>query len=279
MAFIFCFAVLGLVIGSFLNVVVHRLPRMMECDWRRQCRELLELSGNQEEPQYTLITPGSRCPHCAHAIRWYENIPVVSYLLLRGRCAACAHAISPRYPLVEIAAAALAALSAWHFGYGWPAVFAALLSWALLTLSLIDYDTKYLPDDITLPFLWLGLAVNLFGLFTPLSSAVLGAIAGYGILWLVFQAFRLVTGKEGMGYGDFKLLAMIGAWLGWEMLPLIIVLASCAGAIIGIGMVLFSGYDRREPLPFGPYLAVAGWIALLWGPGLVRAYLDWTLAV
>lgn len=278
-AFISCFAILGLVVGSFLNVVIHRLPRILENDWRRQCRELLELADGPDEPLFNLIRPGSRCPHCAHPIRWYENIPVLSYLVLRGRCSACAHTISLRYPLIEIAAGTLAALCAWYFGYSWAALFATVLSWGLLTLSLIDFDTKYLPDDIILPLLWLGLAVNLAGLFAPLPSAVLGAIGGYGILWVVFQAFRLLTGKEGMGYGDFKLLAMLGAWLGWEMLPLIIVLASFSGAVVGIGMVLLSGHDRREPIPFGPYLAAAGWVALLWGTDLVKAYLNWTMTV
>lgn len=277
-AFIICFVLFGLLVGSFLNVVILRLPRMMERDWQRQCRELLELPDKETDSEpLGVIQPRSRCLQCGHQIPWYENIPVLSYLWLRGRCAGCSRHISLRYPVIEIIAAALAGICAWQFGYGMTAVFATLLSWALLTLAMIDFDTQYLPDDITLPFLWLGLAVNLFGLFAPLHAAVLGAICGYGILWLIFQAFRLLTGKEGMGYGDFKLLGMLGAWLGWDALPVIVVLASLAGAIIGISMIVFSGHDRRQPIPFGPYLALAGWIALIWEDAINAAYLNWAL--
>ncbi|MCS3903868.1 leader peptidase (prepilin peptidase)/N-methyltransferase [Methylohalomonas lacus] len=278
-AFIFCFALLGLVIGSFLNVVILRLPRMMERDWRCQCRELLELDADPADATpLSLASPASSCPHCQHAIRWYENIPVLSYLWLRGRCAGCRQRIALRYPVVELAAGLLAAISAWHFGFGMAALLAAILSWALLTLSVIDLDTQYLPDDITLPMLWLGLAANLFGVFTSLHAAVLGAICGYGILWLIYQAFRLLTGKEGMGYGDFKLLGMLGAWLGWDALPLIVVLASLVGAIVGVALIVFGGHDRRVPIPFGPYLAAAGWITLIAGPAISQAYLAWALA-
>lgn len=276
--FIAVMAILGLIVGSFLNVVVHRLPQMMEQEWRSQCRQLLELpEPSGDSARLTLLQPRSRCPHCGHAIRWYENIPVLSYLFLRAACSACDRRISLRYPVVELAAALLAAICAWHFGFGLTALAAVLLSWTLLTLSLIDLDTRYLPDDITLPFLWLGLGLNLFGLFTTLQAAVLGAILGYGIFWLVFQLFRLVTGKEGMGYGDFKLLAMLGAWLGWQALPLIILLASFLGAIVGISLMLLRGRDRHDPIPFGPYLAGAGWIALLWGAEINAAYLGWAL--
>lgn len=278
LALIIFFSVIGLIIGSFLNVVILRLPRMMELDWRRQCRELLELEAEAADiSSLTLASPASTCPQCGHGIRWYENIPVLSYLFLRGRCSACENSISIRYPLVELAAGIVAGICAWQFGYSVEVIFAVILSWALLTLSVIDLDTQYLPDDITLPMLWLGLAVNLFGVFTTLPAAVLGAICGYGILWLIFQAFRLLTGKEGMGYGDFKLLGMLGAWLGWEALPLIIVLSSLVGAIVGVGLILFRGHDLRMPIPFGPYLAAAGWITLIWGSAITRAYLDWAL--
>lgn len=278
LALIIFFSVIGLVIGSFLNVVILRLPRMMERDWHRQCRELLELQADPVDTRpLTLANPPSTCPQCEHAIRWYENIPVISYLFLRGRCSACGKSISIRYPLIELAAGIMAAICAWQFGYGVAVIFAVILSWALLTLSVIDLDTQYLPDDITLPLLWLGLTVNLFGVFTTLQAAVLGAICGYGILWLIFQAFRLLTGKEGMGYGDFKLLGMLGAWLGWEALPLIIVLSSLVGAVVGVGLILFRDHDRRVPIPFGPYLAAAGWITLIWGSVITRAYLDWAL--
>lgn len=272
------FFVLGLVVGSFLNVVILRLPRMMERDWRAQCRELLQLEADPADTEaLSLVTPRSHCPACRHRIRWYENIPVMSYLFLGGKCSNCGKHISLRYPVIEIIAGLLAAVSAWQFGFGMTAIFATLFSWALLTLCMIDFDTQYLPDDITLPFLWLGLGVNLFGLFVPLHAAVLGAICGYGILWLIYHAFRLLTGKEGMGYGDFKLLGMIGAWLGWGSLPVVIILASLVGAVVGISLILFRDHDRQQPIPFGPYLAAAGWITLIWGPGISNAYMNWVL--
>ncbi|MDZ7735360.1 MAG: A24 family peptidase [Gammaproteobacteria bacterium] len=274
-----CFFVFGLIVGSFLNVVILRLPRMMEHDWHLQCRELLQLPAEPTDSEiYSLVTPRSHCPTCRHVIHWYENIPILSYLFLGGKCANCSRPISLRYPAVELTAGLLAAVCAWHFGFGMTAVFATLLSWALLTLCMIDFDTHYLPDDITLPFLWLGLAVNLFGVFVSLHAAVLGAICGYGILWLIYHTFRLLTGKEGMGYGDFKLLGMIGAWLGWDSLPLVIILASLVGAIVGISLIVFKGHDRTKPIPFGPYLAAAGWITLIWGSDIGSAYMNWVLA-
>jgi len=265
---------LGLCTGSFLNVVAYRLPKMMERAWRRDCRELLELPQEGEEAPYNLVVPSSRCPHCDHRIRAIENIPVLSWLFLRGRCAGCGGRISIRYPLVELVTGVMSALVAWRFGFTPGTAFALLLTWALIVLSAIDLDTRLLPDDITLPFLWLGLLVNLGGVFAPLPSAVIGAAAGYLVLWSVYQLFRVLTGKEGMGFGDFKLLAMLGAWLGWQMLPLIVVLSSVIGSIVGI-VLLVRGRERSEPIPFGPYLAGAGWIALMWGPEIMHAYLRW----
>lgn len=262
----------GLLVGSFLNVVIHRLPRMMERAWHAQCAELRD-EPVQESPAYNLLTPGSACPACGHAIAWHENIPLLSYLLLRGKCRACGASISPRYPVVELLTGLLTALVAWQFGFAWQTAAVFVLVWALIALAFIDLDTQYLPDDITLPLLWLGLLVNVQGLFVPLGEAVIGAVAGYLVLWSVYQLFRLLTGKEGMGFGDFKLLAALGAWLGWAMLPLIILLSSVAGALVGIAMVVLRGHDRARPIPFGPYLVVAGLVAVLWGPGLLRWYL------
>lgn len=271
----------GLIIGSFLNVVIYRLPKMLWQQWRTECEEWLGTADTaipkQEEP-YNLVFPRSRCPSCGHLIRAVENIPVLSYLVLRGRCAACGAPISLQYPLVELLTAGLSFMVAWHFGYGWQTAAGLLLTWALLALSVIDLQTKLLPDVITLPFLWLGLLVNMTHTFTDLPSSVLGAVLGYLSLWTVYQSFKLLTGKEGMGYGDFKLLAVFGAWLGWQMLPLIILLSSLTGAIVGIGLVLFKGRDKNSPLPFGPYLAVAGWVALLWGQWIIQTYLKITVS-
>lgn len=267
-------ALLGLAVGSFLNVVIHRLPRMMEQEWKRDCRALLEMEPDAAGESFDLVRPRSRCPHCGHAIRALENVPVVSWIVLRGRCSACGTAISLRYPAVEIATAALTVAVAWHFGPVSQALAALALTWALIALTVIDLDCQLLPDDITLPLLWLGLIANVFGLFTNLPSAVLGAAAGYLLLWLVYVGFKLLTGKEGMGHGDFKLLAMLGAWSGWQMLPLIIILSSVAGSIVAVAL-LIRGHERSQPIPFGPYLAGAGWIALLWGEPIMRAYLDW----
>ncbi len=270
--FVAAVTVIGLFVGSFLNVVIHRLPIMMQRSWRSQCQELLEL---KQEPQETfnLNRPRSRCPHCGHMISALENIPVLSYLLQRGRCKHCREPISVRYPLIELFTALMTGITAWHFGFGWPALFAVLLTWALIAMSFIDIEHHLLPDDITLPFLWLGLGLSLFGIFTGMQEAIIGAIAGYLSLWLVYWAFKLLTGKEGMGYGDFKLFALFGAWLGWQSLPLVILLSSLVGAAIGIAMIVLRGRDRQLPIPFGPYLAAAGWIALLWGDAMIEAYL------
>jgi leader peptidase (prepilin peptidase)/N-methyltransferase len=272
-AFIGVCLFLGLMVGSFLNVVIHRLPKMLELGWQQQCAEL---RGEEPvaAPTYNLITPRSACPHCNHAIRAWENIPVVSYLLLRGKCKGCGAAISPRYPVIEAISGILCGFAAWHFGFGWPAAGALLLIWALLALTAIDFDTQLLPDDITLPLLWAGLLFNLSGIFTDLASAVLGAVFGYLTLWCVYWAFKLATGKEGMGYGDFKLLAALGAWLGWQMLPLIILLSSLVGAAVGIVLMVAARHGRNVPIPFGPYLAGGGLIALFWGQTLTQNYLQ-----
>ncbi|MDP2143707.1 MAG: A24 family peptidase [Gallionella sp.] len=266
-------AVLGLMVGSFLNVVIHRLPKMMELGWQQQCAEL---RGEEpaEMPRYNLVVPRSACPHCNHAIGALENIPVISYLLLRGKCKGCGAAISPRYPIIEIISGVLSAYAAWHFGFGWAAAGALLLVWALLALTAIDFDTQLLPDDITLPLLWIGLLLNSFGTYTNLHSAVLGAIFGYLSLWSVYWLFKLATGKEGMGYGDFKLLAALGAWLGWQMLPLIILSSSLVGAVVGITLIVATKHGRNIPIPFGPYLAGGGLIAMFWGQTLTQNYLQ-----
>ncbi|PKM45825.1 MAG: prepilin peptidase [Gammaproteobacteria bacterium HGW-Gammaproteobacteria-1] len=265
-------AVLGLVVGSFLNVVVYRLPLMMERAWRRDCDELAGKALLPEE-RFNLSAPRSRCPHCGHTVTARDNIPVISYLLLRGRCRACGAHISLRYPLVEILTAVLTVVTALHFGFGWQALFAVLLTWSLIALSFIDFDKQLLPDSITLPLLWLGLLLSLFGIYTDSQASIIGAAAGYLSLWSIYHLFRLLTGKEGMGYGDFKLFALFGAWLGWQSLPLIILLSSAVGAVIGISLIMFRGRDRSIPIPFGPYLAIAGWIALLWGEQLTAWYL------
>jgi len=277
-AFIIVAAILGLLVGSFLNVVIHRLPLMMEAEWRQQCADLAGESDAAPQPAINLITPRSRCPHCGHVITALENIPVLSYLALKGACSACGKAIGSRYPLVEALTGVLTALVAWHFGWGWQAVAGGVLTWALIALSMIDLDHQLLPDSITLPFLWLGLALSLYGttgLFTDAHSSIIGALAGYLSLWLVYQIFKRLTGKEGMGYGDFKLLALFGAWLGWQVLPAVILLSSLVGAAVGISLIVVRGRDRNLPIPFGPYLAAAGWIALLWGGQITQAYLQW----
>ena len=264
---------LGLCIGSFLNVVIHRLPKMMEQDWQLQCAELRGETPSTATT-FNLAQPGSRCPHCGHSISALENIPLLSYLLiLRGKCSGCGTRISLRYPLVEALTGALSAYAVWHFGPGITAVGAMLLILALIALTFIDLDTQLLPDSITLPLLWLGLAFNLDGTYTDLPSAVVGAMAGYLVLWSVFWSFKLATGKEGMGYGDFKLLAALGAWLGWQMLPAIILLSSVVGALAGILLIILARHGRNVPIPFGPYLAAAGLIALFWGKTLTESYL------
>ena len=263
---------LGLMVGSFLNVVIHRLPIMMERDWALQCAELRGETPPACEP-LTLAKPRSRCPQCGHPIAALENIPIVSWVLLRGRCKGCAAPISPRYPLIEALTGLLFGLAAWHFGFSVAGLGALVLVAALIALTGIDFDTQLLPDDITLPLLWIGLALNTFSIYTDLKSAVIGAMAGYLALWTVYWGFKLTTGKEGMGYGDFKLLAALGAWLGWQMLPLTILLSSLVGAAVGLGLMVFARHNRNVPIPFGPYLAAAGIIALIWGKPLTRAYL------
>jgi len=267
-------ALLGLVVGSFLNVVIHRLPKMMEHEWRRQCAEMLDDRAQPDPHQtYNLVVPRSRCPNCDHQITALENLPVLSYLALRGRCSACGWRIPLRYPVIEILTGLLSVMVVWRFGLSIQSGGALLLTWALVALSFIDFDTQFLPDSITLPVLWLGLAFNLTGTYTTTQASLIGAIAGYLTLWSVFHLFRLLTGKEGMGYGDFKLLALLGAWLGWSNVPLIVLLSSLVGAAIGIAMIAFRGHDRNIPIPFGPYLAIAGWIALMWGNQLIDTYL------
>jgi leader peptidase (prepilin peptidase)/N-methyltransferase len=263
---------LGLLVGSFLNVVIHRLPKMMERQWQSQCAEL-HGETPPPAPRYDLVMPPSNCPHCGHRIGALENIPLLSYLLQGGRCKGCGTPISLRYPAVELASALLSALVATHFGFGLAAAGALLLLWALLALTFIDADTQLLPDDITLPLLWLGLSFNLGGTYVPLADAVIGAMAGYLSLWLVYWGFKLATGKEGMGFGDFKLLAALGAWLGWQMLPLVILLSSAVGAVVGIFLILAAKRGRNLQIPFGPYLAGGGLIALLWGQPLMQNYL------
>lgn len=264
---------LGLLIGSFLNVVIYRLPVMMERSWKQEAREILELPAEDDDGIFNLVTPRSRCPKCNHAITWYENIPVVSWLALKGKCKGCATPISKRYPIIELTSGLLAGLCAWHFGYGTWLVFTLFATWTLLAAAMIDADTTLLPDSMNYPLLWAGLLAALLGV-SPVSlpDAVVGAMAGYLSLWSVYWLFKLLTGKEGMGYGDFKLLAALGAWVGWQYLPLIILLSSVVGLVFTLLATLFGG-EKRTQIPFGPYLAAAGWIALLWGDTIVSSYL------
>ena len=287
---------LGLVIGSFLNVVIYRLPIMMDRDWRRQCAELAaeadghaagsktpasaQLQRDAAARPFNLVVPRSSCPACKAQIRAWHNIPILSYALLRGRCAACGARISLRYPVVELLTGVLSAVITWHFGFTWEAAAALVFTWSLIALSGIDLDHQLLPDSITLPLLWLGLLISLGepsdpGFSVPVDprSSIIGAAVGYLSLWSVFHAFKLLTGKEGMGYGDFKLFAVFGAWFGWQMLLLIILLAAFTGAVAGIALIALRRHGREVPIPFGPYLAAAGWIALLWGPQLIERYL------
>ncbi|MEX0731493.1 MAG: prepilin peptidase [Aquisalimonadaceae bacterium] len=265
----------SLLIGSFLNVVILRLPRMLEQEWRAGAREILEMEPATTDARFNLLAPPSTCPQCGHRIRAWENIPVISWLLLRGRCSNCGTGIGIRYPLVELITGILSAVVAWQFGWGPELAAGLILTWSLIALAGIDIDHQLLPDSMTLPLLWLGLGLSLVPVFADPVSAIIGAMAGYLSLWLVFQAFRLITGKEGMGYGDFKLLALLGAWLGWTALPVIILLSAVVGAVVGIGMILILGRDRQLPIPFGPYLAGAGWLALLWQEELIAYYLQW----
>ena len=276
--FAFC-----LVIGSFLNVVIHRLPIMMEREWREQCDELAKTPPERELPdgRFDLVVPRSRCPSCGQLITAWQNIPVVSYLLLRGKCANCKKSIAARYPVVEMMTAVLAALCAWRFGAGWEAIMAIVMTLALVPVAMIDADTQLIPDSIVLPLMWIGLAMSLFHpmagadtLFIAPQDAIIGAMAGYLSLWSIYWLFKLVTGKEGMGYGDFKLLAALGAWLGWQHLHIIILMSAVVGAVVGLTMMAFRNHERSVPIPFGPYLAAAGWITMLWGRDVWNLYLD-----
>lgn len=272
--FTVCVGFVGLLIGSFLNVVVYRLPKMLMRDWRTQAREVLEMPEQPDAETFNLILPNSSCPHCDHEIKPWENIPLASWLFLRGKCSNCKEAISIRYPLVELACGLFSAVIAWQFGVSWDALAMLVLTWGLLSMSLIDANHQILPDVLVLPLLWLGLILNSFGLFTSLSDALWGAVIGYMSLWSIFWLFKLITGKEGMGYGDFKLLALIGAWGGWQVLPLTILLSSVLGAVIGIIILRLQRNGYSNPIPFGPYLAAAGWVALIWGEQITSSYLQ-----
>jgi len=273
-----CFAlVLGLIIGSFLNVVIYRLPVMMQREWTEQCHEFLELEDDHKKTSdnpatLNLAKPDSHCPKCKHELTAFENIPILSYLLQAGKCRNCKAPISLRYPLIEAVTGIVTLLIAYQYGYSWLTLAILILTWSLIVLTMIDYDHQLLPDVITIPILWLGLIINYFGLITTLEAAVLGAVAGYLILWAVYWLFKILTGKEGMGQGDFKLLAALGAWMGWQALPQIILLSSLIGALIGIGLILIKGRDKNIPIPFGPYLAGAGFVSLLWNEELAQLY-------
>ncbi len=278
---------LGLLAGSFLNVVIYRVPVMLQRDWRNQCREFLEIDDAQiKAPMpaaqfdvYNLIKPDSHCPYCNTPVRPWQNIPLLSFLLLRGKCGNCKHRISPRYPLIELVTAVLSGLVAWKFGASWLTLALLFFTWSLIALTMIDFDHQLLPDNITLPLLWLGLLLSTvdIGLGVSPADAVLGAIAGYLVLWTVYQGFKLITGKEGMGYGDFKLLAMLGAWMGWQSLLMIVILSSLVGAIVGIFLLIVLGRDKNIPIPFGPYLTGAGFIALLWGEQVSNFYFNYVV--
>ncbi len=269
--FIAFVSVIGLMMGSFLNVVIYRLPKMMERTWQQQCAELRGES-EKELTAFNLATPRSVCPHCGHTISILENIPIISYLALRGRCSKCHDRISIRYPIVEVFTGLLSGFVAWHFGFAFITFATLIFVWALIALAVIDIDTQLLPDDITLPLVWIGLLVNMKGGFTDINSAVIGAVAGYLCLWLVYWGFKLITGKEGMGYGDFKLLAAIGAWLGWSILPLVILFSSLVGTVVGVGLMIAAKLKKNIPIPFGPYLVGGALIALFWGQQINHAY-------
>lgn len=273
-AIIFLSILLGLLVGSFLNVVIYRLPTMMELEWKEVIRQELEdAESTITKEKFNLAVPASRCNHCGHQIRWYENIPVISWIVLKGRCSQCKTSISARYPLIEALSGALCGIIAWQYGFTTTGFALMLLTWALIALTFIDVDHQLLPDSITLPLLWLGLLLNSFEIFTTLESAVWGAILGYLALWSVYWAFKLLTGKEGMGYGDFKLLAALGAWGGAISLPMIILFSSVAGVLLAGILIALRKHNAANPLPFGPYLAIAGWCAILWGEPLMRWYL------
>lgn len=273
-AFTLVCVLFGLLLGSFLNVVIHRLPIMLEREWQA---EYQPPAADAPAPErYDLVVPRSRCPHCGHAITALENVPILSYLALRGRCSACHARISPRYMTVEALTGLLSGIVAWHFGFGLEALGALCFTWALVALSSIDVEKQLLPDRITLPLLWLGLLFNLLGAFTDLRAAVIGAMGGYLSLWGIYHVFKRLTGKEGMGYGDFKLYAALGAWLGWQHLPLVILLAALMGIVVGIALMASKRLQQGTPIPFGPFLAASGWITLMWGTPLSRLYLDLT---
>ncbi len=277
-AFIILCGLIGLTVGSFLNVVIHRLPIMIDREWQFELAQFNDPETELPEPEpFNLSRPRSRCPHCGHMITALENIPVISWLLLGRKCSNCQQPIAARYPIIELFTALASLMIAWHFGFGIQAAAALALTWALIAASMIDFDHQLLPDSITLPFLWLGLVLNLNDVFTDGASSVVGAVAGYLSLWTLYWLFKLATGKEGMGYGDFKLLALLGAWMGWQMLPVIVLLSSLVGAVVGIGLIVLRGRDRNIPIPFGPYLAGAGWIALLWGQEITETYLNTVL--
>jgi leader peptidase (prepilin peptidase)/N-methyltransferase len=273
---------IALLVGSFLNVVIYRLPLMMEREWRSQCAELTaEPASDLPEGRFDLVAPRSRCPHCGHRITALQNIPVISYVVLGGKCAGCRAHIALRYPVIELLTAVLSGIVAWRFGFGWEAVAAVGMTWMLIAISVIDIDHQLIPDSMSLPLLWVGLTMSLFHpvdgalhLFVDPKTAIVGALAGYLSLWSIYHVFRLITGKEGMGYGDFKLLGALGAWLGWKMLPVIILMSAVVGATVGILLIVTKRHERSVPIPFGPYLAAAGWIAMLWGPAIVNWYLD-----
>jgi len=277
--FLVCTTLLGLAVGSFLNVVIHRLPLMMEREWTSQCHEFLEIDGDgatAPDEAFNLILPASACPNCQHKIGPLENIPIVSFIFLGGKCSECKTPISMRYPAVELVTAVLSFVVAWQLGFGWQAAAALLLTWALIALSLIDFDHQLLPDSIVFPVLWLGLVMSISEVFVDAPTSIIGAAVGYLSLWSVFHLFKLITGKEGMGHGDFKLLALFGAWLGWQSIIQIILLSSVVGAVVGIALIVALGRDKNVPIPFGPYIAAAGWISLLWGEQINTAYLQWT---
>ena len=266
--------VIGILIGSFLNLVIYRLPLIMQRQWRHECQNFLELPITDMDQSFNLAFPASHCPHCKTPIKAYDNIPLISFCLLAGKCRDCQATISVRYPLIELFTGLCSALIAWRFGFSISMLFALLLTWSLIAQSVIDIDNQLLADSISLPMLWLGLLLSVFSIYTNSHDSIIGAIAGYLSLWSVYQLFKLATGKDGMGYGDFKLLALLGAWLGWQYLPLIILLSSLVGAIIGVSMVLLKNHKFSQTIPFGPYLAAAGWVALMWGTELNQLYLN-----
>lgn len=265
--------VLSLLVGSFLNVVIYRVPIMMKREWREECLEFLDMPAEEKPERFNLLLPSSRCPHCDTPIKSWQNIPIISYLFLKGRCANCKTAISARYPLVEFITAIASIIVAAQFGMSLQTVFALLFTWSMIAITMIDYDEKFIPDSITLPVLWVGLLINMHGLFVPLDEAIYGVVAGYLSLWSFTKLFYVVTGKQGMGHGDFKLFALFGAWMGWHVLPFIILASSLVGAVFGILLMATSNANRNTAIPFGPYLAVAGWIALLFGQQIIDWYL------